>query len=128
MNSALAKGQALSSNITWTNNYSQTLKDAAAKKKWVLIDVYTDWCHWCKRLDEDVYNEPKAAKFINASFICMKANAERGDGQMVARKFGVSGFPCTLVLSPDGKLKGQISGYKPPGEFCQELSAIVKGK
>lgn len=128
MSSAIAKGESVASKITWTDNYSQTLKYAASKKKWVLVDVYTDWCHWCKKLDADVYAEPKAAKFINASFICMKANAERGDGQKVARKFGVSGFPCTLVLSPDGKLKGQINGYKTAGAFCQELSAIVQGK
>lgn len=128
MPSATAKGEAVSSQITWTNNYSQTLKYAASKKKWVLVDVYTDWCHWCKRLDADVYAEPKAAKFINTSFICMKANAEKGDGQMVAQKFAVRGFPCTLILTPDGKLKGQINGYSPPGEFCQKLSSIVQGK
>lgn len=125
---AMAKAESGASKIVWSNNYSQTLKSAGAKKKWVLVDVYTDWCHWCKKLDADVYDEPKAAKFINASFVCMKANAEQGDGQMVAQKFGVRGFPCTLVLAPDGKLKGQIGGYHAPGEFCQMLSDIVKGK
>ena len=114
------------SSIHWHSSYDKTLKTAGQNRKWVFVDVYTDWCGWCKRLDKDVYENPTAIEFINKSFVAMKANAERGDGEMVAKKYGVSGFPCTLVLDPKGKEKGRISGYLDSNSFTRKLSQIVK--
>ncbi len=55
----------------------------------------------------------------------MKANAEKDDGIGVKQRYGVNGYPCTLVLDPSGKEKGRISGYLPAGQFVQELARIV---
>lgn len=47
------------------------------KPKKVLIDVYTDWCSWCKKLDKEVYENPKAIEYINEHFYAIKFNAEQ---------------------------------------------------
>ncbi|CUT04904.1 DUF255 domain-containing protein, partial [Candidatus Kryptobacter tengchongensis] len=36
-------------------SFSDGLKLAKSENKKVLIDVYTDWCEWCKKMDEEVY-------------------------------------------------------------------------
>jgi thiol:disulfide interchange protein len=119
------KPATVASTITWQNNLNKTYELAKTNRKWILVDVYTDWCHWCKRLDSDVYAQPAVAKFINSSFVCLKANAERGDGMTVKSKYGVSGYPCTLILEPGGKEKGRIDGYLPPGKFTAEITNIL---
>ncbi len=119
------KPAVIASTITWQNNLNKTYELAKTNRKWILVDVYTDWCHWCKRLDSDVYAQPAVAKFINSSFVCLKANAEKGDGITVKSRYGVSGYPCTLILEPGGKEKGRIDGYLPPGKFTAEITNIL---
>ena len=44
-----------------------------------LIDVYTDWCGWCKHMIKTTYSDPGLANYINAYFYAVKFNAETKD-------------------------------------------------
>lgn len=58
-----------------------TLENAAqqaqSKAKPILIDVYTDWCKWCKVMDESTYQDPEMIQYINQNFYAVKLNAEQ---------------------------------------------------
>lgn len=49
------------------------------KPKKILIDVYTDWCVWCKRMDAETFNHPEIASYLNEYFYPVKFNAESYD-------------------------------------------------
>lgn len=42
----------------------------------VLIDLYTDWCGWCKVMDKKTYSNEKVTQYINQKFYAVKLNAE----------------------------------------------------
>lgn len=44
--------------------------------KTILIDLYTDWCSWCKVMDKKTYSHPEVIKYINEHFLPVKLNAE----------------------------------------------------
>jgi thioredoxin-related protein len=44
-----------------------------------LIDIYTDWCGWCKHMMKTTYAEPLLASYINAYFYPVKFDAETKD-------------------------------------------------
>jgi thioredoxin-related protein len=44
-----------------------------------LIDVYTDWCGWCKHMIKTTYSDPGLANYINAYFYAIKFDAETKD-------------------------------------------------
>ncbi len=75
------------SNILFTQNIKNlkwlTLKEAVelnkAKPKKILIDMYTDWCGWCKKMDAETFNHPNIAAFIQEYFYPVKFNAETKD-------------------------------------------------
>lgn len=58
-----------------------TFEEAVAKSKTeprkIFIDVYTDWCGWCKVMDRDTFNDPHVAKILNEDFYPVKFNAEQ---------------------------------------------------
>jgi len=54
------------------------------EKRKVIVDLYTDWCGWCKRMDKDTYAKERIAGYINSNFYAVKFNAE----QKAAVSFG----------------------------------------
>lgn len=58
-----------------------TIQEAAEKmktqKKKVFVDVYTDWCGWCKRMDSSTFADKKVVKYLNENYYAIKFDAEQ---------------------------------------------------
>lgn len=111
--------------LLWATDLNTGLAQAKGKK-YVLADIYTDWCGWCKRLDRDTFANPQMMAYLNTKFVCVKVNAEHPNGQPVATKYKVKGFPCALVFDPAGKIIGKLSGYFKPDDYRQALEDLIK--
>ena len=51
----------------------------AKEPRMIFIDVYTDWCGWCKRMDQSTFANPVIARYMNEHFYPVKFNAETSD-------------------------------------------------
>ena len=106
------------------SNSQNAFAQAAKENKLILIDFYTDWCGWCKKLDREVYTNTLVVDAIRKGFIPLKINPEKDKrGRELATKFGVDGFPNIVILDSQGRKVHQIAGYAPPWQFLQELKA-----
>ena len=45
----------------------------------MMVDVYTDWCGWCKRMDAQTFSSVEVANYLNKNFYPVKFNAEMRD-------------------------------------------------
>lgn len=45
----------------------------------IMIDMYTDWCVWCKKMDQQTYSHPIIVDYLNKYFYPVKFNAETSD-------------------------------------------------
>jgi thioredoxin-related protein len=58
-----------------------TIEEAYAKSKQqprkILVDIYTDWCGWCKVMDKQTFTNKQVASYINENFYAVKFNAEQ---------------------------------------------------
>jgi thioredoxin-related protein len=52
------------------------MKLAKKKKKAVIVDIYTDWCGWCTKMDRETFADPAVVSYLNDKFIAIKLNAE----------------------------------------------------
>lgn len=48
-------------------------------QKKIFIDVYTDWCGWCKKMDATTFNDSAIAQILNTEYYAVKFNAETKD-------------------------------------------------
>jgi thioredoxin-related protein len=120
-----AQGADTGAKVNWQTSLAAGAAQAKQEHKYVLADVYTDWCGWCKRLDRDVFSKPKVVKYLQDNFICVKVNAEDPkEGVNVATSYKVDGYPCGLVFSPEGKLIGRVGGYEAANDYISTLKQI----
>src|ERR1019366_1427695 len=77
---------AQASEIGWKKGYDTAAAEAKSSGKLIMIDMYTDWCVWCKRLDSDTYPAAEVVK-QSEKFVPIKLNAEKdADGIRLAKK------------------------------------------
>ncbi len=116
--------------------FDEGLKQAKQSGKKVLVDVYTDWCSWCKKMDANTYAEKKVSEYLAKNFVIIKLNAEGNEsltysGEKItpaqfAQGMGVTGYPATLFLQSNGQPITLLPGYAEADMFLNVLSFIAE--
>lgn len=105
------------------------------KPRKIVIDVYTDWCGWCKKMDKSTFADEKIAKYVNKNFYAVKLNAEtkeeivlNGKTYRFNPKWGVNeiaaellqgkmGYPSTVYLDEKFNMLAPVMGYYDTKKF-----------
>jgi thioredoxin-related protein len=129
-----AAGATSTQSIHWMTIQEAEKMDKKHPKK-ILIDTYTDWCGWCKRLDATTWQDAKIIDYLNKNYYAVKFNAETKDSIVFNGKVyhfnpsmranelaynllnGQLAYPTIVVL--DEKLSGAgiNPGYMPADEM-----------
>jgi len=91
----------------------------------MVVDFYTDWCKWCKIMDDSVFVDPNVIQ-LSAEMVFAKINAE--EDTVTAKKYGVSGYPTIVLMKPDGEEIDRIYGYMPAPDFVNQINLYLEGK
>ncbi len=100
--------------------FDEAVLQARAERKLILVDVYTDWCGWCTKMDQDVFTDARVQAAL-LEFVPIKVNADKGGGRSVASRYRVRGLPTFLLVNGDGELVGRFEGYLPAEAFLLKL-------
>ncbi len=121
--------------ISW-KNIEQAAETAGNQNKKIFVYVHTDWCTWCKRMEEETFSNNDVAEYMNDKFMPVALDAEsqkqvKFNGQQmteqdVASMFGVEGFPTHIFLNSNGEPITIAPGYMPPDRFIKVLSFIAE--
>lgn len=123
----LAARGALAGEVNWQKNYDDAIAKAKQDKKIVMVDVYTDWCGWCKRLDKDVYSDKDVQGKLSKDFIALKINPEKSaKNQKLAEGWGTRGYPHIVFVDATGKKVDEINGYLPASQFGKRLEMVAQ--
>lgn len=130
--------------INWiTMEQAAELGNTTPKK--VLVDVYTDWCGWCKRMDKATYEQKEVVEYINEHYYAVKFDAEqhedvvlgertfkfradqgrRGVHELaVAMMDGKMSYPTTIFFNEQLQRITPLPGYQGPVDMLAILHYI----
>jgi len=116
------------SHVKWMS-IDEALANLKNEKRPVLVDLYTDWCGWCKVMDKKTYSNNHVADYLKDKFYAVRINAETREkiiwngksynynASYRANEFAVYitkgrlEFPTTIIIPPDGSEPQAIAGY-----------------
>ena len=119
--------------LTWKQMQEAQKKE----KRKVFVDVYTEWCGWCKRMDATTFSDPEIVKYANENFYAIKFDAEtreiinykgkdykyisqgyRGYNELAAEILGGQmSYPTSVYLDENLNQIFPVPGYQEPKVF-----------
>jgi len=82
----------------------ELFSQASKQNKYIFVDVFTDWCGPCIRMDKFVFTDSAVAAMYNQKILSYKADAERQSGIEWRVKYDIQFFPSYLFFNADGRL------------------------
>ncbi|HNX35583.1 MAG TPA: thioredoxin family protein [Kiritimatiellia bacterium] len=126
----------------WTMDLEAARKVAAEKKLPILINFTgSDWCGWCKHMDQEVFSHDDWATYAKSNFLLVWIDFPT-DKSLVPEKFvprnkalsetyGIKGYPTYIVLDDDGQsVLGQLGADSEitPKKFIGSLNALLQNR
>ncbi|WP_281615710.1 glucosaminidase domain-containing protein [Flammeovirga sp. SubArs3] len=129
-----------------------TIQEAEKRNKTearpILIDIYTDWCGWCKELDKKTYADPIIIDYINEHYWAVKFNPETsGTFTFNGEEYGKDelegtpfhefevfisekplSYPTTAFLTSDNQQFASWGGFLEKDKMHLLLSVVRLGK
>lgn len=126
--------------INWMT-WEEAVKANKANPKKIVVDVYTDWCGWCKRMDATTFKDPEVEAYIAKNYYAVKFNAEQREdivydgntfsyqqnGRRGVHMLAASlldnrlSYPSVVYFNGDMERIMISAGYKAPDKMLQEL-------
>jgi len=127
-----------STTVEWLSFEEALKRHEKEPRKW-LVDVYTDWCGWCKKMDKDTFQNPEVAKYMAEHYYMVKLDGEETEpieykghtfkfipsGRKGYHEFaatlmnGRMSYPTTVFLDEKLDMLSPVPGYQKPVAFLQ---------
>ena len=121
--------------LSWSEAAALASTEEIPKK--IFIDVYTDWCGWCKRMDKDTFQNAEVANYMQDHFYMVKLDGEgkepieykgktytfKPQGRKGYHEFAATlmqgrlSYPTTIFLDENMNMLSPVPGYQKPKPF-----------
>lgn len=131
--------------VKWYS-FSEAVELNKKQPRKIMIDVYTDWCGWCKVMDEQTFGHADIAKILNEKYYAVKFDAERkdtvlfqgtafvnkGEGRRpthdlaIAMLNGKMSYPSIVFMNEKNQLITAVPGFQKPAQMEPLLMYIYE--
>jgi uncharacterized protein YyaL (SSP411 family) len=107
--------------LNWLTDLPKAQAQAKTENKLVFLDFTgSDWCIWCKKMDEDTFAKPDFADYARKNLVLVQLDYPNQKPQpddlkkanaALQVKYKIEGFPTIIALKPDGTVVWTQVGY-----------------
>lgn len=134
---ALKGGSAANPTLTiWHESFEDAKAAAQSSGKPILADFTgSDWCHWCVKLKEDVFEKDEFKKWARDKVILLELDYPKRSSQdpaikqqnaKLAKQYNIAGYPTVLLMSPDGQVLGKLGYNSEVSKWIDSANSILK--
>ena len=109
----------------WTDDFEAAKKQAEKEDKLLLVDFSgSDWCGWCKKLDNEVFSKPEFLNGVKNDFVLVMIDSPSDKSLLsekaakqnpeLQKKYMISGYPTVLIMDAAGEVLDK-TGYRDGG-------------
>lgn len=112
-------------------SFEEAFEIAQQDNKLLLLDIYEVGCKFCREMEETVYPSPAVKAIIEQSYVPVRIDGNsdtplvwKGEtipSSQFAQEMGVSAYPYTVIMTPEGKVLDRKRGFLSALEFSQLL-------
>ena len=106
----------------WHRDLPSALESARAGDRPVLMHFSASWCGPCRQM-EPVLRSAEVADVLRDGAVGVHLDFDTHKD--VAQRYGVRSIPADVLLTPDGRVLGQMSGVKQPGDYARRVRAVA---
>ncbi len=128
---------AFAAEVKWYADFDEAQKVAIAEGKDLLVDFTgSDWCGWCIKLDEEVFDHAEWQDGVAADYVLVALDFPRGEeakakvpnperNRELQEEYGVRGFPSIMLMTSGGELYGR-TGYQAggPAAYLEHMAEL----
>jgi thioredoxin-related protein len=127
--------------------FEEAIKLNKQEKRKIFIDVYTDWCGWCKKMEQNTFTHPVIARILNEEYYAVRFDAEstapitfqgkeflnegdrsRSPHQLaIALLQGKMSYPSIAYMDENNQLLTAVPGYYDPKGLEPILKFFAEG-
>lgn len=110
--------------IQWYTNYNQAVQEAQRTRlPIILFFTGSDWCGWCKKMQQEIFSSPEFVQSAGNSFIFVEVDFPMNkqlppeitqQNTQLKQKYGVTGYPTLVILDYNQNFVAE-SGYRAGG-------------
>ena len=108
--------------INWQRSPQSAIDAAQKSKKPILVYVATSWCHYCEKMKHETWSNHDVSQAVSSHYETLILDGDRN--QQVVEQLRVTGFPATLLFTPEGQFIAKHDGYMSSSEAIQWLGAV----
>jgi protein disulfide-isomerase len=118
------------------SDWEKAKETAKKQDKPIYVHFTTEWCGWCRRIEDDVYRKAEGKKalepFVPVSLDCTvrdregEALKEAQENRKLMEQWGGGGYPFLVQVTPEGVVFNSWSGYRPMQQFTTALKDALQ--
>jgi len=111
--------------LQWQPTLDTARQVAAQTNRLVLIHFWADWCAPCKKMENEVLNQPAVVAAIHAHYVPVKVNRDLFPA--LCKRYDVTALPSDVLITPEGELVGHFKGVTSAHEYAARLTQVASG-